>query len=123
MNPQQVSDPTLQQAIKLAQTRFYRTDALYQGLGWEMLNWPEQSSIIATGADSNVALAPQQLVKIDAVTPHQATWVHKTGATGGFGAYVAFIPQKQVGIVILANKNYPNPERVKAAMEILSQLQ
>ena len=91
MNPQQVTDPTLQQAIKLAQTRFYRTDALYQGLGWEMLNWPEQSSIIATGADSNVALAPQQLVKIDAVTPHQATWVHKTGATGGFGAYVAFI--------------------------------
>lgn len=123
MNPQQVTDPTLQQAIKLAQTRFYRTEALYQGLGWEMLNWPEQSSIIATGADSNVALAPQQLVKIDAVTPHQATWVHKTGATGGFGVYVAFIPQKQVGIVILANKNYPNPERVKAAMEILSQLQ
>lgn len=123
MDPQQVTDPALQQAMKLAQTRFYRTNALYQGLGWEMLNWPEQSSIIATGADGKVALAPQQLIKTDAVTPQQATWVHKTGATGGFGAYVAFIPQKQVGIVILANKNYPNPERVKAAMEILSKLQ
>jgi CubicO group peptidase (beta-lactamase class C family) len=48
--------------------------------------------------------------------------INKTGSTNGFSGYVAFVPAKKIGIVILANKSYPIDQRVTAAYRILTRL-
>ncbi|HHO9604149.1 TPA: CMY2/MIR/ACT/EC family class C beta-lactamase [Escherichia albertii] len=124
MNPQEIKDKTLQQGIQLAQSRYWQSGDMYQGLGWEMLDWPVNPDIIINGSDNKIALAARPVKAITPPAPAvRASWVHKTGATGGFGSYVAFIPEKELGIVMLANKNYPNPVRVAAAWQILNALQ
>ena len=40
----------------------------------------------------------------------------------GFGAYAAFVPEKRIGIVVLANKALPIPARITAAHAVLEQL-
>ena len=121
MAPEKVADASLKQGIALAQSRYWRIGSMYQGLGWEMLNWPVEANTVIEGSDSKVALAPLPVAEVNPPAPPvKASWVHKTGSTG---SYVAFIPEKQIGIVMLANKSYPNPARVEAAYHILDALQ
>jgi len=124
MMPDSLQDSPLKHGIALAQSRYWRVGAMYQGLGWEMLNWPVDAQTVVGGSDNKVALAPLPAREVNPPAPPvKASWVHKTGSTGGFGSYVAFIPEKQLGIVMLANKSYPNPARVEAAYRILDALQ
>ncbi|WP_110996649.1 MIR family cephalosporin-hydrolyzing class C beta-lactamase [Enterobacter roggenkampii] len=124
MKPDSLQAPSLKQGIAVAQSRYWRVGAMYQGLGWEMLNWPVDAKTVVGGSDNKVALAPLPVAEVNPPAPPvKASWVHKTGSTGGFGSYVAFIPEKQLGIVMLANKSYPNPARVEAAYRILDALQ
>lgn len=124
MSPDTVQDASLKQGIAFAQSRYWRVGSMYQGLGWEMLNWPVEAKTVVGGSDNSVALAPLPATEVNPPAPPvKASWVHKTGSTGGFGGYVAFIPEKNLGIVMLANKSYPNPARVEAAYRILDALQ
>jgi len=124
IQPENIQNATLKKGMAIARSRYWQAGEMYQGLGWEMLNRPVTSRTLEQGADNKYALAARDVTAITpAQPPVKASWVHKTGATGGFGSYIAFIPEKQLGIVMLANKNYPNPERVKAAYRILDALQ
>lgn len=116
-------DPVLQQAITTTHTGYYTVEGMTQGLGWEMYPYPIKLDALVEGNSTKMAMEPHP---VNWLTPSQApradTLVNKTGSTNGFGAYVAYVPSKDMGVVILANKNYPNAERVKVAHAILSAL-
>nr|WP_032835711.1 class C beta-lactamase [Pseudomonas sp. GM50] len=122
INPTSLEKP-LQQAIALTHTGYYQVGEMTQGLGWEFYNYPVTLDTLLAGNSSQMALEAHEVQWLNPPRPqHNTALINKTGSTGGFGAYVAFIPAKDIGIVILANKNYPNPERVKIAYEIMNAL-
>ena len=122
MNPASLEKP-LQQAIAITHTGYYAVDGMTQGLGWELYNYPVTLDTLLAGNSSQMAMEAHAVQPLNPPqSPRDNVLINKTGSTGGFGAYVAFIPAKDIGIVILANKNYPNAERVKIAHTILSAL-
>jgi beta-lactamase class C len=120
MHPAHLEKP-LQQAIATTHTGYYTVDGTTQGLGWEMYPYPIPLDALIAGNSTAMAMEPHKVNWLTpAQPPHADTLVNKTGSTNGFGAYVAYVPSKGLGIVILANRNFPNAERVKAAHAILS---
>ncbi len=116
-------DPVLQQAITTTHTGYYTVEGMTQGLGWEMYPYPIKLDALVEGNSTKMAVEPHPVNWLTPPqAPHANTLVNKTGSTNGFGAYVAYVPSKGMGVVILANKNYPNGERVKVAHAILSAL-
>lgn len=119
LEPQRLSAP-LQQAIAATQTGYYRVGDMTQGLGWELYPYPVTLEQLQAGNSPSIAFEPQRVTWLKPAQPPQSnTLLNKTGSTGGFGAYALFVPSKRVGIVLLANRNYPNAERVKVAYSVL----
>ena len=123
LRPEQL-DADLKQAIATTHTGFYRVGGMHQGLGWEYYPAPFSLDGLLAGNTPQMALTPQKAEPLDPPRPApDGAWVNKTGSTNGFGAYAVFVSGKDLGIVMLANKNYPNEERVKAAHKILMVLE
>ncbi|UVL01632.1 class C beta-lactamase [Pseudomonas sp. B21-047] len=122
MQPAELA-PTLQKAAAITQAGYFQVGSMTQGLGWERYPYPASLDTLVNGNSSKFALAPQATRRLDPELPAVPdAWYNKTGATNGFGAYVAFIPAQGKAIVLLANRNYPNEARVRAAYRILSSL-
>ena len=115
--------PAMRRAIEGTHVGYFRIGDMTQGLGWEQYPFPitlEQLSAgnartMAMDAHAATPLTPPQ-------RPSGPTLFNKTGSTNGFGAYVAFVPAKRIGIVMLANRNLPIPARVAAAHAVLAEL-
>ena len=114
-------DAAVKSAIALTHTGFYSVGEMTQGLGWESYAYPVTEETLLAGNSGKVILEANPTAPASNETGSQVLF-NKTGSTGGFGAYVAFVPAKGIGIVMLANRNYPNDARVKAAHAILSKL-
>lgn len=122
LQPEKVTDPLLRAGIAKAQQRYATSKQMYQGLGWEMLDYPVSVATLTAMTAPEFVAGTAATVLAPPAPAVANSWVHKTGATGGFGAYAAFIPSRQVGIVLLANKRYPNALRVEVAHKVLEKL-
>ncbi|MCI0509800.1 beta-lactamase class C [Chromohalobacter marismortui] len=116
-------DAKLQQAIDATRQGHYRVGDMTQALIWEQYPLPVALDTLRAGNGYDMILEPNAA---EAIVPPQAprddVWVNKTGSTNGFGGYIVMLPGEQTGLVMLANKNYPNDARVEAAYRILSGL-
>ncbi|OPK10209.1 class C beta-lactamase [Pseudomonas sp. VI4.1] len=122
MKPAGLEAP-LQRAIATTHTGYYKVGGMTQGLGWELYHYPVTLDQLLAGNSTQMAMEAHKVQWLNPPQPQSdAVLVNKTGSTGGFGAYVAYVPSKDIGIVILANKNYPNAERVKVAHTVLGAL-
>jgi beta-lactamase class C len=116
-------DPKLQRAITDTHTGYFKAVAMTQDLIWEQYPYPVALQTLLEGNSSAMIFHATRVTEIKPPQePREDVWINKTGSTNGFGAYVAFVPQKRLGIVILANKNYPIDARVTAAYKILTSL-
>lgn len=118
----QLGDP-LRQAILDTHTGYYRVNMMTQDLIWEQYRYPSPLARLLQGNSDQVIFEENLVAELTPpLQPKSDVIIDKTGSTSGFGAYVAFVPRRKTGIVLLANKSYPIAARVTAAYRILTRL-
>jgi beta-lactamase class C len=113
----------MRRAVEGTHIGYFRIGAMVQGLGWEQYAYPVTLARLLAGNSESMIMKSSAAAQL--TPPHVAsgpTLYNKTGSTNGFAAYVAFVPEKKIGIVMLANKNFPIPGRITAAYAVLEQL-
>jgi beta-lactamase class C len=122
INPETL-DASWRQAIAESHRGYFRLNAMTQALAWEMFSYPTTLETLLDGITSSVVMENNPVQPIEPpVISAAPTLFHKTGSTNGFGAYVLFVPSQQIGIVMLANRSYPNAARITAAYTIVQQV-
>ncbi|TVU88217.1 beta-lactamase [Vreelandella titanicae] len=118
-----LDDEPLRQALAATRTGYFEFGDMTQGLGWESYAYPVTLEQLLAGNSLEMILESNAANRLTPpLAPRQEAFYNKTGATNGFGGYVAFVPSEQIGIVLLANRNYPNQARIEAAHHILTAL-
>jgi len=113
-----------QKALDETHTGYYRAGVFTQDMMWESYAYPPELKQLVTG---NAAGMIMDGMPATAITPPTAgsinAWYNKTGSTAGFSTYAVFIPSQKVAVVMLANKWFPNDDRVKATYQIIQALE
>lgn len=121
IDPGSLPDP-LRRAVEGTHIGYYAVGGMVQGLGWEQYRAPLSLQRVLAGNAEHMIHEANAATKLAPAPAPPGTLFNKTGSTRGFGAYAAFIPDRKIGIVMLANKNLPIPARVAAAYAILDSI-
>jgi beta-lactamase class C len=116
-------DPDLAAAIARTRTVYADTAYYAQAMIWEGYKWPVTTRTLEKGNALDMALKPQPMTpRTPPAVPAGDMFWNKTGSTSGFGTYVAILPEEKVGVVVLANRAFPNPVRAVATVALIRAL-
>jgi beta-lactamase class C len=122
MAPETFEAP-IRSALEGTHIGYFRVGDMVQGLGWEQYPFPIALDRLLAGNSEKMIMEANAATQLaPPLTASGPMLFNKTGSTNGFGAYVVFVPKKKIGIVMLANKNFPIPARITASHAVLEQL-
>lgn len=112
--------PGLARAIDETHVGHYRLGKMTQDLVWEQLPYPvDMGSLLASSSPKVIFESNAVEALTPPLPPQRNVLIYKTGATKGFGAYVAFNPSNRIGVVMLLNRNVPMEARLRLAHSVL----
>ena len=111
----------IQDAVSRTQTGQFQTSLFTQAMIWEAYPWPVDQQRLVDGNGYDFILKPQPMHDLVGLSDEDIT-LNKTGSTNGFGGYIAMVPSKDLGVVVLANRNYPNEARVRATHDLITRI-
>nr|prf beta lactamase [Serratia marcescens] len=123
-NLQQVKDASVARRWPRRTSVITSAGAFTQDLMWENYPYPVKLSRLIEGNNAGMIMNGTPATAITPPQPElRAGWYNKTGSTGGFSTYAVFIPAKNIAVEMLANKWFPNDDRVEAAYHIIQALE
>ena len=109
LHPERLDRPWAQ-ALDATHRGYYKVGDMTQGLGWEAYDWPISLKRLQAGNSTPMALQPHRIARLPAPQALEGQrLLNKTGSTNGFGAYVAFVPGRDLGLVIPPTATIPMP--------------
>lgn len=111
--------PAIASAMRLTQQPVYQTPYGAQALGWEV---HRLSDIAPTGfirGFSAVTIRTSTVRPAAPLSPDEVYLFDKTGTVAGYRAYIAAVPARQTGIVILVNRATSRNQLVQAARKVI----
>lgn len=108
-------------SIRLTQTPFVELTNFNQGLGWQMykLDAKRILQLLHPAAIEHIGPFPVRPIFFLARHFDGQMLIDKTGTTAGFRTYIAVIPERQTGIVLLVNKRISDTTLLPIARNIL----
>jgi len=117
-------EPEMQRALEATHVGYFRAGPFIQDLVWEQYAQPVSLNDLVKGNANVMVLEDNPATAlIPPLPPQSDALLDKTGATNGFGGYLAFEPSRKTAIVILANRNHPTEARVRFAYRVLELVQ
>jgi beta-lactamase class C len=107
--------------MRMTQAVYVELPNKMQGLGWEV--HPLDKQYISALLKTEDKLESRDVLEVYKKPIYSGEMlIDKTGGTDGFRSYIAVIPDKKTGIVILVNKFIPGGGIARAGREILFKL-